>query len=110
MSKRLYPLRKYNPLAGEGRTSPMDFIALVKFKKKLTRGIIAKNLKRLETETREGITYHGIYWTLGRYDAIALFEAPDEKTAMKLSLHRADDLTMETLVAVPAEEARKLVE
>ncbi len=94
----------------EGRVRLMYFIALVKFKKKPTKATIAASLKRLETETKEGITYHGIYWTLGRYDAVALFEAPNEKAAMELAIHRAEDLNMETLVAVPAEEARKLVD
>jgi len=37
-------------------------------------------------------------------------EAPNEKVAMELAIHRADDFNMKTLVAVPAEEARKLVD
>jgi uncharacterized protein with GYD domain len=93
----------------KGEVSVMHFIALVKFKKKPTKENIAESLKRLETEGKEGIKYHGIYWTLGRYDAVALFEAPNEKVAMKMAIGRAEDLAMETLVAVPAEEARKLV-
>jgi hypothetical protein len=39
-----------------------------------------------------------------------MFEAPNEKEAMQLAIRRADFLDMETLVAVPAEEARKLVD
>jgi len=46
----------------------------------------------------------GIYWTLGRYDTVVLFEAPNEKVAMKMALKRADRMDIETLVAVPAEE------
>jgi hypothetical protein len=38
-----------------------------------------------------------------------MFEAPNEKEAMQLAIRRADFLDMETLVAIPAEEARKLV-
>ena len=45
--------------------------------------LLPKNLKRIETEISEGIKVHGIYWTLGKYDAVAIFEAPDEKTAME---------------------------
>ena len=50
-----------------------------------------------------------MYWTLGRYDGVAIIEAPNEKTVMKMALKRGW-LASETLVAVPAEEARKLVE
>ncbi len=38
-----------------------------------------------------------------------IFEAPNEKVAMQMALRRADFLDMETMVAIPAEEARKLV-
>ncbi len=86
----------------------MYFVALVKFKEKQTKEVVARNLKRIETETKEGIKYHGIYWTLGKYDAVAIFEASDEKTAMKISIRRGDGMSIETLVAVPVEEARKL--
>lgn len=60
-------------------------------------------------EAKEGIRYRGIYWTLGRYDVVTVFEAEDEAAAMNMSLRRGDDFDMETLVALPAEEARKLV-
>lgn len=89
-----------------GRMWVMRFITLVKFKKK---DFVAENLKMIEEETKKGIKYLSINWTLGRYDAVAMFEAPDEKEAMRMALRRADFLDMETMVAVPAEEARKLV-
>jgi uncharacterized protein with GYD domain len=96
-------------MPGKGRIHTMYFIGLVKFKKKQTKEVVAENMNRIETETRQGVKVHGMYWTLGRYDAVAIFEAPDEKTAMKMAISRADDMDMETLVAVPLEEARKLV-
>lgn len=86
------------------------FVALVKFKKKQTKEVVAENLKRVEADTKEGITWHGIYWTLGRYDAVALYEAPSEQVAMKMAIRRGENMAIETLVAVPVEEARKLVE
>lgn len=88
----------------------MYFVALVKFKKKQTKGIVAENLARVDADTKEGIQWHGIYWTLGRYDAVAVFEAPSEKIAMKMAIRRGDNMNIETMVAVPVEEARKLVE
>ncbi len=88
----------------------MYFVGLLKFKKMQTRVAVAENMKRIEEETKGGMKVHGIYWTLGRYDAVAIFEAPDEKAALKMSIRRAQDMDMETLVAVPLEEAKKLVE
>jgi len=84
----------------------MRFITLVKFKKK---DFVAENLKMIEEESKKGINYLSINWTLGRYDAVAIFEAPNEQVAMQMALRRADFLDMETMVAIPAEEARKLV-
>ena len=86
----------------------MRFIALVKFKTK-PKDFIAENLKMIEAESKKGIKYLSIDWTLGRYDAVAIIEAPNEKEAMQLSMRRSHFLDIETMVAIPAEEARKLV-
>lgn len=88
----------------------MHFVLLVKFKEKPTKQMIAHNLKRIRAEAEEGITYPSIYWTLGRYDAVLICEAPDENGAMKASIRRSDLYDVETLVAIPAAEARELVE
>ena len=88
----------------------MYFIGMVKFKTKLTKAIVAENLKRIEADEKKGVKVHGLYWTLGRYDAVAVFEAPDEKTAMKMSITRSDTMAMETMAAIPIEEAKKLVD
>jgi uncharacterized protein with GYD domain len=82
----------------------MLFIALAKFKKKLSKEIIAENLLDIENDMKGQVRYLGIYWTLGRYDTVVLFEAPNEKVAMNMALKRADRMDIETLVAVPAEE------
>lgn len=88
----------------------MYFVALVKFRGMPTKEAIAANLKRMDAEGKAGIRYHGIYWLLGPYDALLIFEAPDERAAMAMSIHRRDFFEAQTFVAVPAEEARKLVE
>ncbi len=49
------------------------------------------------------------YWTLGRYDAVLTVEAPDEKAVMKALLQFGDLVATETLVAVPRDEATKLL-
>ena len=72
--------------------------------------MIAANIKTMGLDEKEGIKYHSIFWTLGRYDVIGIFEAPNEKVAMKAQLRRAEVLASETLLAIPVEEARKLIE
>jgi len=88
----------------------MYFITLLKFKKKPTKDSIAENLKNIEMEQKDGVKLLGTYWTLGRYDAVGIYEAPNETVAMKAQVRRGDIFSAETLVAIPAEEARKLIE
>jgi len=56
-----------------------------------------------------GIKVIGWYWTLGRYDTAVIFEAANEKEALKTSLAVADFVASETMVAIPREEAIKLL-
>jgi len=83
----------------------MLFIALAKFKTTLSKEVVAQNLKDIESDTKGQVKYLGIWWTLGKYDTVVMFEAPDEKAAMNMVLKRADRMDIETLVAVPADEA-----
>jgi len=55
----------------------MIFITLWKNRQKLTKELIAESLKLGEKEKKEGIKYLGFYYTLGRYDNVAILEAPD---------------------------------
>jgi len=52
---------------------------LVNFKKKPTKEMIEDNLKRIESEAKEGLKYLLRFWTLGRYDAVYLGEARMKK-------------------------------
>jgi len=89
----------------------MLFVALVKFRKKPTKEMIAQNLGFSEMEAKkEGVKNIATYWTIGRYDAVVITEAPNEKAHMKSVMRRGDFLQTQSLVAIPAEEARKLVE
>ena len=58
-----------------------------------------------------GGTLVGVYVTLGRYDVVEIFEAPDDATAaeilMKLQRHGAEHT--ETLRAFTREEAEEIV-
>jgi uncharacterized protein with GYD domain len=87
----------------------MLFIVQGKFRKKPTKETGAEAVKLMEQLAEEGVTFKGQYWTLGRYDTVAIVEAKDEKTLMKALLRFADIQSTETLVAVSREEAIKLV-
>lgn len=80
----------------------MLFISLLVPKGKGTEAV--KYLKELKAP--RGITIHTIYLTLGRYDGLIIFEAPDVKTAMSFVMETgfATDYTVETLTAIPAKE------
>ena len=58
---------------------------------------------------KKGININGSYWTLGRYDGVLIFEAPSEKDAMKLAIDMREVMTSETLIAIPREDALKLL-
>jgi uncharacterized protein with GYD domain len=67
-----------------------------------------KATKALENFEKQGIKMR-VYWTLGRYDGVAITEAPTEKDAMKAILSFQSLVDTETMVAVPREEAIKLL-
>jgi len=87
----------------------MIFISLNKLRKKLTKEAIAEATNVIERAKKEGVKFLNIYYTLGRYDVVVIFEAPDEKTAMRTQMRIGDIESTETLVAIPREEATKLV-
>jgi uncharacterized protein with GYD domain len=58
---------------------------------------------------KKGINILNWYWTLGRYDTVVVFEAANEKEALKFSLGIAEFVATETLVAIPRQEAIELL-
>jgi len=85
------------------------FITLKKWKKARTKEIIDQATKTFEDLEKQGIKMC-VYWTLGRYDAVAILEAPTEKDAMEILLGFQGLVDTETMVAVPREEAIKLLQ
>jgi len=87
------------------------FISLVKWKQIPTEELrvgmnqVTKTIAELE---KQGIKID-LYWTLGRYDAVAILEAPSETAAMKILLGIRDIVDTETMTAVSREDAIKLV-
>ncbi len=85
----------------------MIFIALIKFKKK-AREVVEYGKKVMEN-LPEGVKIIDTYWSLGRYDAVWIYEAPNEKVAIQLGIDAGDAMKTETLVAISREEAMKLL-
>jgi len=88
----------------------MLFITLAKFKKKPTKEMLLEVQTFRKWVTEQGGKILGSYWTLGRYDMVTISDCPDEKSHMKAMLKIADVVSTETLAALTAEEASKLVE
>jgi uncharacterized protein with GYD domain len=87
------------------------FITLSKWKKapsKETQSRLNQATKTFEEFEKQGIKIQ-VYWTLGSYDGVTIIEAPTEKDAMKALLRFQDVVETETLVAIPREEALKLL-
>ncbi len=80
----------------------MLFITLLAPKGKGEKAI--KYLKELKAS--KSVSVRGVYFTLGRYDCVIMFDAPDEKAAMRFTMQVGfeTDYTVETLTAVSAKE------
>jgi len=83
------------------------FVSLSKFRGKATKENIGRSNKVLASDPKVKVL--AFYWTLGRYDSVLILEAPDEKTAMKILAQVGDYAATETMVAIPREEAIKLL-
>jgi uncharacterized protein with GYD domain len=82
----------------------MWFIALIKLKNPPNKERAQAANARMEDAKKLGIKFHTAFHTLGRYDAVSIFEAPDEKAAMRFSMSGREGEVVETLVAVSREE------
>ena len=92
----------------------MIFITLIKWKKtpsKRTQDDIdtVDKYTKMEKQWEKQGNKLKVYWTLGRYDAVWVMEAQTEKEAMKGLLVWQDFIETETMVAIPREEAIKLL-
>ena len=85
----------------------MWFVRLVKLRNPLTKERNEWMRKKRDEAEKWGVKWHMTLFTLGRYDVIAIFEAPDEKTAMKVSMAFAPEAAAETLAAVSRDEVVK---
>jgi uncharacterized protein with GYD domain len=65
-----------------------------------------------EMAKKSGVTVKDLYWTLGKYDIIAVCEAPDDETAtaLSLSLCSRGNLRSETLRAFSFDEMKGILD
>jgi len=85
----------------------MITVTLVRFRGKITKENLERTNKIIASEPRVKVL--AFYWTLGRYDAVLITEGPDEKTVMKMLLEAGGYVATETMIAIPREEAIKLL-
>ena len=66
-------------------------------------------LRRLKPP--QGIKIHNVYVTLGRYDAVIVFEVTDVDKAMNFAIQTgsATDYTIETLSAIPIKDLKLML-
>jgi len=86
----------------------MLFVVLAKLRGKITPEFIEATQKTCKNPP-PGIKYHNIFWTLGQYDFVIIYEAPDEKKAIKWAIPWVEFCEIQTMVAVSHEEALKLL-
>jgi uncharacterized protein with GYD domain len=60
---------------------------------------------------RFGVTAKDFYWTLGSYDVVAIFDAPDEAsmTALGLAIGTAGNVRTQTMRAFSKDETDKIL-
>ncbi|HJZ31055.1 MAG TPA: GYD domain-containing protein [Hyphomicrobiaceae bacterium] len=91
-----------------------NYILLASYSEQGLKGI-KETVKRTdavrELAKKAGITMKESYWTLGRYDVVAVFEAPDDETmtAFSLSVARLGNVKTETLRAFSATEMASIL-
>jgi uncharacterized protein with GYD domain len=100
-------MRSKYPTEGR-RNEIMHAIVLAKLRGKMTKELIERVDKVMKDQPM-GVKINSMYYTLGRYDFIIIAEVPDEKAAMAALLQFGDAVASETLIAVPREEAHKLL-
>lgn len=64
-----------------------------------------------EMAKKAGLTMKESYWTLGQYDVVAVFDAPDDEsmTAFALSVAKLGNVKTQTLRAFSAKEMTSIV-
>ncbi|MCH7649482.1 MAG: GYD domain-containing protein [Thaumarchaeota archaeon] len=86
----------------------MIFISLIKFRKKAKD--VAEVGNMVLQNLPPGVKMIASYWTIGRFDSVWIYEAPSEKEAMKLGIAIGEVAKSQTMMALPRDEAVKLLD
>lgn len=87
----------------------MLFVILVRFTKKPTKADQAESDRIFAEQEKRGIRNVAVYSTFGRYDAVRVVEAPDEKAMLKALMTSPEWVHTETLLALRREDVAKLI-
>lgn len=65
----------------------------------------------MDLAKKRKVTYKGIYWTMGRFDVVSVFEAPNDETAtaLVLDLGSKGNVSTQTMRAFSAKEMEKIL-
>ena len=85
----------------------MYFIVLAKMRGEITPEFQEATKKAL-TSPPPDVNIHNVFWTLGEYDFVIIYEAPNENAAIMLGTRWGKFCETRTMVAVPQEEAQKV--
>jgi uncharacterized protein with GYD domain len=87
----------------------MIAIVLVKFKKSAKE--VAEYGNKVLKNAPKYIKVKASYWTMGRYDAVWIIEAPNEEKLFEwfLKAGRIDIAKTETMIALTREKAMKMI-
>jgi uncharacterized protein with GYD domain len=91
------------------------FITFVKWTDQGIRNVrdTVKRAKEITTQVQNsGGAVKGIYWTMGQYDVVIIFEAPDDTTATALLMFGGSlgNIRTETVRAFPEGEMENILE
>lgn len=86
----------------------MFFITLAKLRGP-TDETFNKKTEQFMKNPPAGTKIHNVFYTLGRSDIAIIYEAPSEKEALIAGNTFVDKAETETMVAIPLEEARKIL-
>lgn len=104
---------KSKPISGSEKIKP-TYISLVRFTDKGIQGA-KQTTQRLSAWAEKvqsmGVTIKQMYWTLGEYDQVCIFEAPDDETAASvlLAADMLGNIRSQTMRAFTAAEMDKIL-
>jgi uncharacterized protein with GYD domain len=86
----------------------MLFVSLAKLRGKITPAFQEATAKALKNPP-PGLIIRNVFWLLGEYDFLILYEARDEKAALRMAIPWGEFCETQTMVAIPNEEAQQLL-